>query len=239
MLTFGCLLDLSNSTTIYLFFFIVKNPATVYMWCYRIIDTTCMPDFKIVILPYCRHLLFYIMFTPIYIYVSKHCWYFYGSQPKLNGLSFSRSWITLFGILWLGTGFESVSHQMMEHLLSGCPLQPLLPLSISVDITIYKTMWRVLNQNLTVGLFHIWSSANLDQCFNWSINVLAKLVLGKMNINSWFIRTNKVPRTWIWFYSLFIRTLKKYLITGLVFEKELSYSINGEAWKKLQWLWKE
>ena len=121
-----------------------------------------------------------------------------------SGLSFSRSWITLFGILWLGTGFESVSHQMMEHLLSGCPLQPLLPLSISVDITIYKTMWRVLNQNLTVGLFHIWNSANLDQCFNWSINVLAKLVLGKMNINSWFIRTNKVPRTWIWFYSLFI-----------------------------------
>ena len=46
MLTFGCLLDLSNSTTIYLFFFIVKNPATAYMWCYSIIDTTCMPDFK-------------------------------------------------------------------------------------------------------------------------------------------------------------------------------------------------
>ena len=93
---------------------------------------------------------------------------------------------------------------LVEHLLSGCPHQPLCTVSLSVDSRYIKTMWRVLNQNLTARLFHIWSSANLDQCFTWSINLLAKVVLGKMIINIWFVRTNKVPRTWIWFYSLFI-----------------------------------
>ena len=93
---------------------------------------------------------------------------------------------------------------LVEHLLSGCPHQPLCTVSLSVDSRYIKTMWRVLNQNLTARLFHIWSSANLDQCFTWSINLLAIVVLGKMIINIQSIRINTVPRTWIWFYSFFI-----------------------------------
>ena len=86
-------------------------------------------------------------------------------------------------------------------------------------------MWRVLNQNLTARLFHIWSSANLDQCFTWSINLLAKVVLGKMIINIWFVRTNKVPRTWIWFYSLF--TVEVFLSTSQWYDIM--------KWEKLMW----
>ena len=49
---------------------------------------------------------------------------------------------------------------LIEHLLSGLPLQPLLPLSVSVYITMYKTARRII---IASGHFVVIISKGLNR----------------------------------------------------------------------------